>query len=302
MRDAFGRFESTLSARNLSPRTIDNYLAAAEAFASFCDDRFGELRLDEVTAQHINAYTASQLDAHSWSTAATRFRCLQQFFRFTEALYLDTSPMAGLRPPKVTESPVPVLRDHELTKMLHACAGDAFRDRRDLAMLRLFIDAGIRRDELATMTIDAINHHDHLIVITGKGQRVRAISYGNATAEALDRYLHARTNHPHQTSRRLWLGTRGPLTGAGVRQMVTRRSGQAGIEGVYPHRFRHTFAHRWLIAGGTETDLQTLAGWQSPQMLTRYGASARAERAALAHQRFALGDAIKLPGSGTDPG
>jgi site-specific recombinase XerD len=269
VREAFGRFKSTLRARNLSPRTIENYLATAEAFAAFCDDQYGELTLDDVTALHINAYTASQLEAHSSSTAATRFRCLQQFFRFTEGLYLDTSPMTGLRPPKVTETPVPVLRDHELVKMLRTCDGDSFRDRRDLAMLRLFIDAGVRRDELATMAIDALNRFDHLIVITGKGQRLRAISYGNETARALDRYLQARTTHTHHTSRRLWLGTKGPLTGAGVRQMVARRSAQAGIDGVFPHRFRHTFAHRWLIAGGNETDLQTLAGWQSPQMLAR---------------------------------
>ena len=298
LREAFGRFESTLRARNLSPRTIENYLAAAEAFAAFCDNQTGELTLDEVTAEHVNAYTASQLDAHSSSTAATRFRCLQQFFRFTEGLYLDTSPMAGLRPPKVTEAPVPVLRDQELAMMLRTCDSDTFRDRRDLAMLRLFIDAGVRRDELATMTLDALNRYDRLIVITGKGQRVRAISYGNETANALDHYLQARTSHPYSAHRRLWLGTRGPLTGAGVRQMVARRSAQAGIDGVFPHRFRHTFAHRWLLAGGNETDLQTLAGWQSPQMLTRYGASARAERAIHAHQRLAPGDTIK---SGSSP-
>jgi integrase/recombinase XerD len=44
---------------------------------------------------------------------------------------------------------------------------------------------------------------------------------------------------------------------------------------VYPHRFRHHFSHTWLDRGGAERDLMELNGWTSPQMLTRYGASAR---------------------------
>jgi site-specific recombinase XerD len=293
VRQAFQRFESTLKARNLSPRTIRNYLDAAEGFAAFCEYRFGPLDLDEVTDEHVNVFIASQLEEHSPSTAATRFRCLQQFFRFAEGLYIDTSPMVGLRPPRVNDAPVPVLRDHELVRLLRACDGDTFRDRRDFAMLRLFIDAGVRRDELAGMTVDALDLEQRLIMIIGKGRQVRAISFGNESTLALERYLKVRAEHAYSADRHLWLGLKGPMTGDGVRQMVDRRSAGAGVEGVFPHRFRHTFAHRWLVAGGNETDLQTLAGWRSSQMLSRYGASARAERAALAHRRIALGDAIK---------
>ena len=44
-------------------------------------------------------------------------------------------------------------------------------------------------------------------------------------------------------------------------------------------RFRHHFSHTWLDRGGAEGGLMELNGWSSPQMLTRYGASARAARA-----------------------
>lgn len=293
VRRAFARFDATLRARNLSPRTIRNYLDTAEAFAAFCDDRYGPLGLDQVTAEHVNAYIAHQLSTWTPSTAATRFRCLQQFFRYAEySGHLATSPMAELRPPRFTDAPVPVLRDDELARLLRTCDGTSFRDRRDLAMLRLLIDTGTRRQELASMTTRALDLDHHLITITGKGQRVRTVSFGHETTVALTRYLEARSEHPASSDRHLWLGLRGPMTGSGIRYRVKRRAAEAGIDGVFPHRFRHTFAHRWLLAGGNETDLQTLAGWQSPQMLTRYGASARAERAIHAHQRLALGDII----------
>jgi integrase/recombinase XerD len=60
--------------------------------------------------------------------------------------------------------------------------------------------------------------------------------------------------------------------------MVKRRGGQAGVN-VYPHRFRHHFCHTWLDRGGAEGDLMELNGWSSPQMLQRYGGSARGARA-----------------------
>jgi len=55
-----------------------------------------------------------------------------------------------------------------------------------------------------------------------------------------------------------------------------------------PHRFRHDAAHRALDAGKAEGDLQELTGWRSPQMLARYGTSARSERARRAYQRIDL--------------
>jgi integrase len=71
-----------------------------------------------------------------------------------------------------------------------------------------------------------------------------------------------------------WELTTEPLTAAGIYQMTARRGRQCGVA-VHPHRFRHYFSHTWLDRGGPEGDLMELNGWSSPQMLRRYGASAR---------------------------
>jgi integrase/recombinase XerD len=55
---------------------------------------------------------------------------------------------------------------------------------------------------------------------------------------------------------------------------------------VYPHRFRHHFSHTWLDRGGAEGNLMELNGWTTPQMLRRYGASARAARARRAYDKI----------------
>ena len=54
----------------------------------------------------------------------------------------------------------------------------------------------------------------------------------------------------------------------------------------YPHRLRHHFSHTWLDRGGAERDLTELNGWTSPQMLTRYGASACGTRARRSYDRI----------------
>ncbi len=64
-----------------------------------------------------------------------------------------------------------------------------------------------------------------------------------------------------------------------------RRGRQCGVD-LFPHRFRHHFSHTWLDRGGPEGDLMELNGWTSPQMLTRYGASARSARPRRTYDRI----------------
>ena len=81
------------------------------------------------------------------------------------------------------------------------------------------------------------------------------------------------------------MNNREPLTAAGIYQVIARRGRQCGVH-LYPHRFRHHFSHTWLDRGGPEGDLMELAGWASPQMLRRYGASARSARARRTYDRI----------------
>jgi site-specific recombinase XerD len=122
--------------------------------------------------------------------------------------------------------------------------------------------------------------------VTGKGRRTRIVPIGAKTVKALDRYLRARARHALADSPALWLGLRGPMGDSGIQQMLRRRAREAELptSRVHPHAFRHGFAHAWLAGGGSEGGLMEITGWKTRDMLTRYAASTRGERAIAEHR------------------
>jgi site-specific recombinase XerD len=191
-----------------------------------------------------------------------------------------------MSPPTIPERPVPVYEIDDLRKLLKITEGPGFERRRDHALLRMFIATGVRLGEMSGMRLDSLARDEQAVLVIGKGDRGRWVPYSDKAAVGLDRYLRERRRHPDAGLEWLWIGQRGRLTSSGITQILRRRASDAGLKDVRPHRFRHDFAHRALDAGMAEGDLQEIAGWRSAQMLARYGASARSERARRAYRRI----------------
>lgn len=282
-------WERSLLARNLAPRTIYGYTDAARRFHEDCGKE-----AEDVTKDDIRAHLASLSATRAPNTVGIRYRSLQQWFKWLhEEEEIPLNPMVGVAPPKVPEQPVPVLEVGELRRLLKTCEGKDFASRRDAAILRLFLDAGVRLEEMAGITMEDLDLRGMCVEVMGKGRRARTVPFGVKCAQALDRYVRLRARHTRASEAGLWLGAKGKgtLTGNGIYQMVKRRAREVGID-LHPHQFRHTMAHEWLDHGGNEGDLMAIAGWRSRSMLSRYGASAASARARRAHRANSLGDRL----------
>ena len=203
-------------------------------------------------------------------------------------------PMDRIRQPTQPEKLIPVVADDELTALLGACSGKSFADRRDTAIIRLLLDTGGRLSEITLLDLDHVDLRRDIVVVRGKGDRQRAIPFGERTGQALTRYLRVRARHIGAALPALFLAERGRhrLAPNGVKLMLRRRGDQAGISRMHAHRLRHTLAHQWQLQGGNETDLMAIMGWESPEMLRRYGKSAAATRALNSHRTLNLGNRV----------
>ena len=307
-----------LKSQNKSDNTIRIYGNATRQFAAFLLDEENGYRpvtdedgsagrpaptdLDEVHREHVEAYIAATIARTSPANAHQHFRALKTFFNWlVDEEELDRTPMRTMKPPTVPETEVPVIPDDALERLLKTCKGKTYAERRDTAIILLFLDTGLRLSELTERKVADLDLDLKVMRVLGKGGKWRSVPFGATCATALDRYMRAAAKHKGKALEAdmwLWWGDGGRhkmhrFTQWGVGTMIERRCKEARIPHIHPHQFRHTFAHLWKLHGGNEDDLMRITGWSSRQMLSRYAASAGSERARLAHAKLSPADRLK---------
>ena len=300
--------ERTLRAEGKSEKTVYSYSLSVRLFTEFLTARGHDLTVD-VSRDDIRDFIAEQSTRRkitdsqgrthvggSPATALVRFKGLQQFFRHcVEEEELDVSPMQGMRAPSFEREPPPIVDDDVLKRLLKARSGSALTDRRDTALLRVFLDTGCRLSEVTNLAQGDVDLGHQQIVVRGKGSRVRMVAFGNKTGSAIDKYLRQlEREEPDRVGedKQLWVGRQGRMSTSGITNVLHRMCKDAGVPRLHWHQLRHTFAHTWLAEGGNEGDLMSLAGWRSRSMLDIYAKSAQVERAHNAARRMSLGDRV----------
>jgi site-specific recombinase XerC len=118
----------------------------------------------------VRTFIADQLERWKPLTALNRYRGLRAFFWAVAEAELDASPIAGMNPPQIPDEPPAVLTDEDLRRLLSPARARDFTDRRDGAILRLFLDTCVRVAEAAGIMLPGdLDLDDQVVIVLGKG-------------------------------------------------------------------------------------------------------------------------------------
>ena len=290
-------WQLALRAERKSPQTLKAYGDGVRTYLAWCAAEPAE----PFERGSLNGWVAALLEGGAAAaTARARQLAVRRFAAWlTEEHELDVDPFVGVKAPKLDEKVIEPLTDDEIRGMLKACqpppgatAAQALWHRRDEALIRLMVETGTRAGEVVALQLDDLDlANGQAIVRRGKGGKGRAVPFGPQTSLAIDRYLRLRRGHRLASAPDLWLGDRGKkFSYDALHKTLRMRADQAGVTSFHPHKLRHTAAHRWLAAGGSEGGLMAVAGWTRPDMLMRYTKAQAQARAADEARKLNLGD------------
>lgn len=163
------------------------------------------------------------------------------------------------------------------------------KDLRNLVLIMLLHDTGLRVGELASLEIEQIEEDASAIVNTEKTVQRRRVFWNQDTDEVLHRYLADRINDGPDTD---WLfagqiGSDGHLSVRSIERIVEEICESAGLQRhLTPHSFRHGFIHRLAALGVPDAVIAQLVGHTTPHTISHYTKLSRPEAEGFARRQF----------------
>lgn len=200
----------------------------------------------------------------SASSRARKLSAIKSFFKYltVRTKQLQENPVADLEYPKIRKSLPKYLTLDQSAKLLSSVSG--VNEKRDYAILMLFLNCGIRRSELVGLNITDV-YEDRIRVI-GKGNKERIVYFGKACRKAIDAYMEER-NKKVLTDNRALFGSRNGnrISVTAVHRLVEKALLQAGLDATQfsAHKLRHTAATMMLSGGVDVKTVQEVLGHEN---------------------------------------
>jgi site-specific recombinase XerD len=232
-----------LAERGLAAGTVVLYLRSARRFV---DGLAPDRGLAGLCAGDVTAAVLRVSEVVSVSAAQNFVSGLRSFLRFcfVEGLVESDFSQAVLLVRGRSSSPLPRgISRADARALLGSCDRRVALGRRDYAIIVLLLRLGLRRGEVAGLTLDDIDWRAGELVVVGKGSRVDRLPLPADVGQAIASYL--RRGRPRSSRREVFLRAKAPydpIASGTVASTVRRACRRAGIAEVGSHRLRHTAA------------------------------------------------------------
>lgn len=225
--------------------------------------------LSLVTANSVSDFAASLARDLSSSSAARTVISVRGFHKFAVAEGWEVdNPAVDIRPPSIPLRLPKALPYDTVLSIIQAATNSEF-PYRDTAAIELLYGTGIRISELVGLDLEDIEFDTETIVVTGKGSKTRMVPIGSVALSAVARYTQNErgtllSKNKGLVTQRVFLNTRGkPLSRQSAWEIVVEVAKSAGVPGVSPHSFRHSYATHLLEGGADVRSVQELLGHSS---------------------------------------
>ena len=231
-------------------------------------------RIDTTDVFDFLSYLANERAVHPESPApdygispaarARKLSAIKSFYKYltVRTKQLQENPVAELEYPKLRKSLPKYLTFEESSALLQAVSGN--NQKRDYAILMLFLNCGIRRSELVGLNLTDV--YEDRIRVVGKGNKERFVYFGTACRKAIDAYLVER-NERVLTDNRALFGSRNGnrISVEAVHRLVKKALLQAGLDATQfsAHKLRHTAATMMLSGGVDVKTVQEVLGHEN---------------------------------------
>jgi len=293
----------------LAANTLEAYERDLAQFLSFLTLHLGEPpgleAIGKVEARDLRAFLAARRSRGVESRSLARaLASLRSFARFLAKRGLAEVPaIAAVRSPKVQRRVPRPLEIGAARRAVEAgtlapLSSEPWIAARDAAVLGLLYGAGLRISEaLGLKRSDQPSRNGNVVVVTGKGGKMRRLPVLPVVSEAIDRYL-VLCPHVQDDGDPLFLGAKGgPLRPRLIQLAVERLRGVLGLpDSATPHALRHSFATHLLARGGDLRTIQELLGHASLSTTQMYTAVDTARLLAVyegAHPRAGTGGSAR---------
>lgn len=260
-------------ASNTGRETIVQYVRVVRQLCDICHKELDEITKEDVRYFLIEYARKNNIKA---STMDSKRRYLSSVYSYLYANeMIPKNPMSAVEPIKTKKVIKKPLTDEEIERLKLAC-----KSKRDLAILILFLETGVRVSELSRINISDIDFIRREIKILGKGNKERIVFFTGKSYVMLTEYLKDREDINNGNVLTLW-GTDKPLfvsnkapherlQKAGIQRTITDLRETSGVHRVHCHLLRATYATALARRGVGIDVIAKLLGHANLHTIDRY--------------------------------
>jgi len=271
---------------NKPDRAESTFASYSRVFSRF-EEWIADEHVEKMTHHQLNGYLNYLMDERSLQPQSVKnhWIALSSFWKWTskemEILNVFAEHVAGPKVRHKMRSPFTKEEVKLISKgVRYMKSYDRVNDKyveaerssyvRDIAILALFLDTGIRVGELCDLNIMDFNRQNgRLVILHGKGDKQRVLPMGDRSRRRLWQYLTKRDEY--KAADPLFVTRNGKrMERNHVYQILAHAGRRYGVKAAGPHRFRHTFAINFLRNGGSPLELQRMLGHEKLETVLIY--------------------------------